>query len=675
MEKHKKSLGIKKAVIITVAIITSFMLLLVSAIGFWISYQEVKEHVLKSTENALQTCSEQVDGWLSGQGKFVIDQAAAIGKISEYTGGHEKNDDYIDEAVKMDESLLDCYTAYEDASLYMANTDTSTLPEGFDATTRTWYQQAKLVGKVIYTTPYMDAVTGGMVITVAAPIQENGQFAGVFGCDITIKKLMEMASELKITENGYPVLLDNAGNFMVHKKEAYLPSASGDQVTLTTYEDAKGEYSKALSGLDSDVKIGLYKDYDGQEKYFAFTKLSDTGWSIGFIMPKGDIDGEVNHLGMAFLIMFIILFIAGNMIVLLVITMELRPLKKISAAAGLIAAGNLSAEFHYSSKDEVGELCEGFEKCVDMMRKYVRDIYRVLEGISKGDLTVSTNVEYEGDFYNIKKAIDDILFSLNRMIADINSGSSEVYLGSNQIADGSQALADGTTKQAAALEEISAAITEASEQIARTAENALKAGEISKKTQERVNRQDREIQSMVAAMERINEASIEIEKIIKTIDDISFQTNILSLNASVEAARAGESGKGFSVVADEVRALAGKAAESAKSTESLIGMAIDAIHQGSALADEVSASMKEVKEMSGEMAELITWIASASTEQNNSISQITSGVEQISQVLQTNSAAAEESASSCETLLGQSRLLQQHVAGFRLKDQGRYEIS
>ena len=478
MEKQKRSLGIKKAVIITVAILTSFMLSLVSAIGFWISYQEVKEHIQESTKHALETRAESVGGWLKGQGEFVTVQASAVGKVNEYTEGHEKNDDYIDNAVTMDEALLDCYTTYEDASIYMAVTDTSTLPEGFDPTTRMWYQQAKSEGQVIYTSPYMDVATGEMVITAAAPIKEKGEFAGVFGCDITIKKLMEMAGGLQITKNGYPVLIDSDGNFMVHKNEAFVPSASDGNVSLTSYQDIKGEYSKALSDLGNEVKIGLYKDYDGKEKYFAFTKLADTNWSIGFIMPKGDIDGEINHLATAFLIMFIIFFVAGNLIVLVVINFEMRPLKKISEAAAQIAAGDLSAEFHYSSRDEVGRLCEGFKQCVDMMRKYVGDIYRVLEGISRGDLTVSTNVEYEGDFLNIKTAIDDILFSLNRMIADINSGSSEVYLGSNQMADGSQALADGATKEAAALEEISAAITEASEQIAQTADNALKVGQL-----------------------------------------------------------------------------------------------------------------------------------------------------------------------------------------------------
>lgn len=671
MEKTRKSLGIKRAVIITVAIITSVMLFLTTAIGFWISYQKVKKHILNSTETSLQVRSEQMDSWLAQQEEFVTDQANAVGKIGEYAKSYENDDDYIDSIVKMDDSLLDCYTAYEDSSLFMAVTDTSTLPKDFDATTRTWYQQAKSEGKAIYTSPYMDIATNSMVITAAAPIQKNGKFAGVFGCDITLTKLMELAEKMKITTHGYPVLLDSNGNFMVHKK--FQPTISDEDVVLTNYTDVQGGYRSTISSLKNKVKIKVCKDYDGIEKYFIFTKLADTGWFIGFIAPKGDIDGEINALAKTYLILFVVLFIIGNAIVLVVTTMELKPLKKISAAAEKIAAGDLSVDFHYSSKDEVGMLCEGFRRCVQMIKMYVRDIYNVLEGISKGDLTVSTNVEYEGDFTNIKKAIDDILFSLNQMIADIHVGSSEVFSGSTQMADGSQALADGSTKQAAALEEISAAIIEASEQITNTAEHALQAGEISKKTTERVNRQDKEIESLLEAMEKITESSIEIEKIIKSIDDISFQTNILSLNASVEAARAGEAGKGFSVVADEVRALAGKAAEAAKSTESLIGTAIEAIHRGSCLANEVSSSMAVVKQMSEEMAERITGIATASAEQENSIRQITSGVEQISQVLQTNSETAKEAAASCEMLLGQSKILQDHVAGFKLKDERNYE--
>ena len=199
-----------------------------------------------------------------------------------------------------------------------------------------------------------------------------------------------------------------------------------------------------------------------------------------------------------------------------------------------------------------------------------------------------------------------------------------------------------------------------------TAQNAAKAGEISKQTEDEVNLQDSSIQNMVTAMSDISNTSKEIEKIIKTIEDISFQTNILALNAAVEAARAGDAGKGFAVVADEVRNLANKSAEAAKSTTTLISASIDAVNKGSKIAGETAESMKKVKDKTAETAGLIVTIAEASAEQTDAIKQITSGIDQISQVVQMNSATAEETAASCEELNGQSRMLKDQVSRFKI---------
>ena len=235
------------------------------------------------------------------------------------------------------------------------------------------------------------------------------------------------------------------------------------------------------------------------------------------------------------------------------------------------------------------------------------------------------------------------------------------------MAEGSQSLADGTTRQASAIEEISATIADVSTQIENTSKNASRAGELSKQTEEKVVYQDGEIQNMVRAMNDISETSKKIENIIKTIEDIAFQTNILALNAAVEAARAGEAGKGFAVVADEVRVLASKSAEAATSTTSLITASIQAVGNGVKIALSTADAMKEVRDISTKTADLISEIAAASAEQNNSIRQITQGVAQISDVIQRNSATAEETAASCEELSGQSRMLKEKVARFKVR--------
>ena len=659
----KKSMGLKKSVLITVIAVTTVMLLCVSVIGYIISYNKVSETLSVESEQALLVCAEQVNAWLGEQGDFAVSQANAAGNIGYFVSEHTRNDEFMDSVMLLNSALLDCYTAYEDVSLYMAVTDTSTLPEGFDATSRAWYQSAKAQNKAIYTAPYVDTATGAMIFTVAAPIRENGTFAGVFGCDITLDTVIQLVSKMKLSENGYPVLIDGDGNFLVHSNSSYMPTKDGK---LTSVKDAQGDYAKVMSSLGNDVSIGIYKDYDGTDKYFTFKKLDNAGWTVGYILPRNDIEGALGDLGVTFLVMFIIFFVCGVGIVFVVLLRQLSPLKKLAADAALIANGDLSVRLDYNSDDEIGVLCTEFGKCIDAMRTYTDDISNVLTAVSKGDLTVSPSVEYTGDFAKIEESMRLILDELSSIMSEIGSGSMQVLSGSNQMAEGSQSLADGTTRQASAIQQISATIAEVSTQIANTAQNAAEAGSLSKMTQDKVNQQDSEIQSMVQAMNEISSTSQEIEKIIKTIEDIAFQTNILALNAAVEAARAGEAGKGFAVVADEVRNLSGKSDEAAKSTSTLIHAAIEAVNNGSKIALATADSMKDVKDMSSQTAVLIEQIATASSEQNESIKQITSGVEQISQVIQTNSATAEETAASCQELSGQSKLLKDQVSRFRI---------
>ena len=248
----------------------------------------------------------------------------------------------------------------------------------------------------------------------------------------------------------------------------------------------------------------------------------------------------------------------------------------------------------------------------------------------------------------------------------MNASSQEVMIGSSQMANGSQVLADGTTKQANAIEELTATITDISKHVQLNAENAAKAEKLSSDVQNKVIFQNEEMTNMLNAMADIEDKSNEIGKIIKTIDDIAFQTNILALNAAVEAARAGAAGKGFAVVADEVRNLASKSAEAAKNTTNLISASIDAVNNGAAIANSTAESMKEVMEISKETNSLIINIATATNEQADAISQVTIGLDQISQVVQQNSATAEETAASCEELSGQSRLLKEQVARFKI---------
>lgn len=664
MNQGRKSFGLTKAIITSVIIITSVSLLMLTVIGFFVSYSKVKDGIFSTTEQSLAVYSEEVNQWLTRQAEFTAAQANAAGKLAEVSEGHQNNDAFIDSVMPLNNALLDCYTAYEDVSLYMAVTDTSTLPEGFDATTRGWYQNAKNTRSTIFTAPYIDTATGRMIITVASPIYENNEFVGVFACDITLDSVMQLVGEMKITENGYPVLIDSDNNFMIHGNEAYNPAVADGAAVITSCADVEGDYNTVISSLSEEIYFDSNTDWDGQAKYFAFTKLSAADWSIGYVMPESDINGELIGLAVTYIVLFIVFFLVANIVVLMVTKIQMKPLKKISAVAERIAAGELSATFDYNSGDEIGQLCTNFASCTETTRKYISDISDKLDRLAHGDFTVEITEEYIGDYSSIKVSLQNIIDSMRNTLNNIEIASAQVHMGASSMAETSSYLAQGVSVQTALIDEIVTAVNAAGQKIHENVKLTDNARVISDKTAADVEQSNEQMRNLLEAMNEIRHTSDEIQKINKTIEDIAFQTNILALNASVEAARAGDAGKGFAVVADEVRNLAGKSAEAANQTTLLIQNSTDAVEKGMRYAQQTAQSMSMVVEQTKEVDEIIMNIAASSHEQDTYISEISEKANAVSGHVTSSAANAEESASASVELNSQASILKQLMEKF-----------
>lgn len=343
-----------------------------------------------------------------------------------------------------------------------------------------------------------------------------------------------------------------------------------------------------------------------------------------------------------------------------------KPVKEMKLAMKKLSVGELNVDVTYTSKDELGSLAGSMRAMVAELKKYIGNIAYVTEEISNGNMAVSIDVEYQNDFAPIRQSMKKITSSLNDTLSQISASSQQVAAGSEQMSSGAQELAQGATEQASSSEELAASIAEISQRVQQNAGYSQQASADMNETIKEIQLGNAQMKKLVGAMSKIADTSSEIEKIIKAIEDIAFQTNILSLNAAVEAARAGSAGKGFSVVADEVRNLASKSAAAAKDTTALIQSTIGAIEAGDKMVAETEKALGNISQKAGAVAKLVNEIAEASSSQASSIEQIDTGINQISSVIQSNSATSEESAASSEELSAQAVMLQTLVSRFKL---------
>lgn len=346
-------------------------------------------------------------------------------------------------------------------------------------------------------------------------------------------------------------------------------------------------------------------------------------------------------------------------------------------AALKMSKGDFDVSLLHDSKDELGDLSRGMQVMTDNIKAIVEDTDYLLASMADGNFTVSTKVEeqYVGIFKGLLNSMRKMNHSLSSVLSQINQSADQVASGSDQVSSGAQALSQGATEQASSVEELAATINEVSVKVKGTADNAARAKEQSISAGEEMIVCNQQMEEMIRAMSDISQKSGEIGKIIKTIEDIAFQTNILALNAAVEAARAGNAGKGFAVVADEVRSLASKSAEASKNTASLIEGTVMAVENGTGIANQTAQSLMGVVESSKSTSEIIEEIAMAAEEQSSSIAQITQGIDQISSVVQTNSATSEESAAASQELSAQAQMLKNLIKQFRLRDDVNTEAS
>lgn len=337
--------------------------------------------------------------------------------------------------------------------------------------------------------------------------------------------------------------------------------------------------------------------------------------------------------------------------------------------------GNLSATITGDYPGDHAIIKDALNDTITAINGYVSEVSGILARVAQGDLTVQITSEYRGDFVKLKDSINSIIKSFNMLLSDIQIASNQVAAGAQQVSGSSQTISQGAAEQASSIEELTASTTQIASQTRQNAQDAMKTSELSVEVKNSASEGDSKMAMMQESMDDIRSSSENISKIIRVIDDIAFQTNILALNAAVEAARAGGHGKGFAVVAEEVRNLAGRSAKAADETTSLIENSVKKVKAGNELANDTAEALRKMVDGSDTAAQLVGGIAEASNQQASAIMQINRGIDHLSEIVQSNSASAEETAAAAEELSSQAQLLQQMVARFNLMSADSLEAS
>ena len=373
------------------------------------------------------------------------------------------------------------------------------------------------------------------------------------------------------------------------------------------------------------------------------------------------------------IILAVVSAVIGVVLALYISNSITKPVGEMQSASEAVAGGDLSAKITYESKDALGVLADNLRSLTETFRTIIHDVEYQLSSMGNGNFDVSSrNPEaYVGQFARLQAAIAQLNASVSDTLSQIDISADQVNSGGEQVSSSAQALAQGSTEQASSVEELAATVNEINEKVETTAGHAAQAQVDNKTAADTIQMASGHMTELMGAMRDIEEKSQEISKVIKTIEDIAFQTNILALNAAVEAARAGNAGKGFAVVADEVRNLATKSQEASASTATLIEDTVRAVKEGSRISAETEEALNEAIARAEKVTTAVVMISEQTNEQMRDVAQVTNGIDQISSVVQTNSATAEQSAAASEELSGQANLLKELVGRFTLRRDGQ----
>ncbi len=511
--------------------------------------------------------------------------------------------------------------------------------------------------------------TGSMILSMYYPIFEGRRCIGYVGAGVYASHLTDSLLNLGIKglpDSEYAFLNVDTGVYLYHEDEALLNTETTD----TGYREIIGRIQADGS---TQANTYSYRDGDGVKQLVVYKYLKDRGWVFMVRDNATEVYGTVTNVRILVGVLCAITAAAVILLTLLLLRREGRELMVVERAIGRLGDLNLSSdqelEPFYGRSDEIGMIAQTTHRVCLCLRKTIDDVGRILGEIANGNLTVDVTQNesyYIGDFKALSASLQSIHTNLVHVIRDISQVAGEVGSSAVRVSTDAQALAQGTAEQAASVDGLVTNVTAITTQIQTSTVRCGSASQLVGQATGYAAEADTKMEQLTAATRNIDQSSNQISTIIKTIEDIAFQTNILALNAAVEAARAGNAGKGFSVVADEVRNLAAKSAQAAQNTNELISRSIQSAKTGTESTDLAVSAMQDINSCIQSIKTLMDEIAAASVQQSEMISLVESGIKEISAVVQDNSTAAEKSAAVSKELSQQAHTLNSLISRFRI---------
>ena len=669
--KNIRSRIIKMAIIIALV-----PLILTCTVSTIISFTNGRETAYEQLESRTDSVMQQVRAYVQ-QGYSVMESLAVGTDIRSLDPALQKN--ILLETIQNNEGFI---------LLYQQDTNgdqtARTSGELGNRADRWWFIQEMQTKKPFVSKSYYTLSTNEAVTSIVFPVFDDAeQMTGILAADFSLTKLQEIIEQYN-TEDMYTVVIDGEGSVIAHKDVTqvqqiynYITSTKsvieGDvtnEVKVDLPEGLQELATKLLNGASGTAEL---KNMQGKRAIYSYMPVEIPGdsdsWGVITVALKSAVYASTYRL-VGIILALTVIMIAIVVVWAISFAKNLtQPLNKLADVAEQIADGNLEVELQADTNDEIGDVSNALSKTVERLKEYINyinEISKVLVEIADGNLKIDLKYAYVGEFRKVKEALYHISESMINVMQNIANSADQVSGGSDELARAAQSLAEGAENQTRAVDDLFRVMVDVAKQVEEnkndsetSAENVNSVADMMENSQELMNQ-------MRNAMTKIHETSQQVVGIIKAIEDIASQTNLLSLNASIEAARAGEAGRGFAVVAGEIGNLAKESARAVNMTRELIGVSLDEIKKGNALAEEVSKSLgvsvTEMKQVNG----LIQNTAANAVSQMQSINRIKDGVEEISQGVQDNSALAEETSATSEELAAQAVALMELMQKFKL---------